>query len=888
MLTVRVSVCLTFGFLCTCCAFGQQKQEVKEPKEKVGWVTGYWAGWAKAAPKDVAWNAYTHICIFSATPTTNGGCKLGMGWNDSRVQAVVAEGHQNHVKMLLCVGGEGTGKGFVGATADAAVRATFITNIIALMQKYEFDGVDMDWEELGGKQDQYVAVHKELRAELDRISPRPLLTVAIANWMFNNTTAGIHPYMDQMNNMSYWTRIINNGVVDEAAIAKDMQGLVDKGVPKAKLGVGIGLDYEEGHAEVDCDPAACAAKCRFAISKEFGGVMIWAIEKDTKKNAGKQPCHDALSAFTPKALGAAGATAQSAKRVAAYGYFGDGGGPLHYGAAQIPFSKLTHLFHVAVNVTETGDGSISIARGATDPTLITEAHKAGTKVLACVQGRSQSFSKIATNAQAKALFAANMKGFVTKHNYDGVDIDWEVPEGKVQAGDCTAFMQTLRNTFPSPQYLLSMATPSVPKSEGAGGWGDFDIRGLTPILDFFNIMTYDFHGPWIDHAGHNSPLFSNPADLGHEGSCEDSVNLYVNKFSVPPDKINLGTAFYGYEFASSNLFAKYTDGSKVTFRNYGPYIKPRINGQGWTRHLDPVARNPYLLREDPIGCIVYDDAESIAAKTVYALQTRNLGGVFMWNISYDYDGTNQDLMSSMYQAFLDVTKAAKPSLFKVLVVASPDPDHGKVILPSKPVFEQMASNNNFSIDFCRDPKVITDENLANCQVFVMFQLAPFEMTSDEQAALQKFVSQGKGLVGVHGAGLFGTQFRPDAKYWQWYEDIFGGVIYSDHPKLQKGIIVIEDRTHPITRNLSEKFEVLDEWYEFNKNPRPNTHVLGVADEQSYKQVKPMGDHPMIWVSEKVDRGVYISIGHDASICTNENFTILLRDSILWAATPKAK
>jgi type 1 glutamine amidotransferase len=45
---------------------------------------------------------------------------------------------------------------------------------------------------------------------------------------------------------------------------------------------------------------------------------------------------------------------------------------------------------------------------------------------------------------------------------------------------------------------------------------------------------------------------------------------------------------------------------------------------------------------------------------------------------------------------------------------------------------------------------------------------------------------------------------------------------------------------------------------------------------------------MIWVSEKVDRGVYISIGHDASICTNENFTILLRDSILWAATPKAK
>ena len=287
-----------------------EQKGTTEQKEKVGWVTGYWSGWARIAPKDVAWNAFTHMCIFSATPTASGGCNLAMGWNERRVQAAVAAGHSNQVKVLLCVGGAGTGKGFVASTADAASRATFIKNIIALMRQYEFDGVDMDWEELDGKQDQYVALHKELRAELDQISPRPLLTVAIANWMFSKTAAGIHPYMDQMNNMSYWTRIINNGVVDEAAIAKDMQGLIDKGVPKAKLGVGIGLDYEEGHAEVDCDPAACAAKSRFAISQEFGGVMIWAIEKDVKKNAGQQPCHVAVSAFTPSA----GRTAMAAEK----------------------------------------------------------------------------------------------------------------------------------------------------------------------------------------------------------------------------------------------------------------------------------------------------------------------------------------------------------------------------------------------------------------------------------------------------------------------------------------------------------------------------------------------------------------------------------------------
>ncbi len=274
-------------------AFAQEKQA------KVGWCTAYWAGWSRISTKEVPWKTYTHLCIFSATPGASGSCKLAMGWNDTRVKAAVAEAHRNMVKVLLCVGGAGTGKGFVSSTEDATIRATLIKNIIALMQKYEFDGVDMDWEELQGKNAEYVALHKELRAELDKITPRPLLTAAIANWMFNRTTAQIHPHMDQLNNMSYWTRIIKNGAVDETAIAKDMQGLVDKGVPKAKLGVGIGLDYEEKRPEVDCDPKACEAKCRFAIAKGYGGVMIWAIEKDAKKFGGKQLCHDAISAFTP-------------------------------------------------------------------------------------------------------------------------------------------------------------------------------------------------------------------------------------------------------------------------------------------------------------------------------------------------------------------------------------------------------------------------------------------------------------------------------------------------------------------------------------------------------------------------------------------------------------
>ena len=51
------------------------------------------------------------------------------------------------------------------------------------------------------------------------------------------------------------------------------------------------------------------------------------------------------------------------------------------------------------------------------------------------------------------------------------------------------------------------------------------------------------------------------------------------------------------------------------------------------------------------------------------------------------------------------------------------------------------------------------------------------------------------------------------------EDFLGGVIYSPHPKYQQGTLVIEDRTHPITKGLPAKMVLSDEWYEFNESPQ---------------------------------------------------------------------
>jgi GH18 family chitinase len=85
-------------------------------------------------------------------------------------------------------------------------------------------------------------------------------------------------------------------------------------------------------------------------------------------------------------------------------------------------------------------------------------------------------------------------------------------------------------------------------------------------------------------------------------------------------------------------------------RDYGAYTKRRIDQDDWTQHIDPVAMGPYLTRGSPgPGFITYDDADLTARKVVYALEVRDLGGVFMWELSEDFDGRLQDLLDGMYR-----------------------------------------------------------------------------------------------------------------------------------------------------------------------------------------------------------------------------------------------
>jgi chitinase len=116
--------------------------------------------------------------------------------------------------------------------------------------------------------------------------------------------------------------------------------------------------------------------------------------------------------------------------------------------------------------------------------------------------------------------------------------------------------------------------------------------------------------------------------------------------------LNIGAPFYGYLFQGVDaLWAACGQGCTASEQNYGSYIEPLLKSSAWKQEMDKVAKSPYMVNTSSQEFITYDNEQSTAMKTRYVMKTRGFGGVFMWELSADYDGTNQDLLTAMYGAW---------------------------------------------------------------------------------------------------------------------------------------------------------------------------------------------------------------------------------------------
>ena len=334
-----------------------------------------------------------------------------------------------------------------------------------------------------------------------------------------------------------------------------------------------------------------------------------------------------------------------------------------YRADKIPYNKLNFICHAFIR--PQADGSLWVPETYIEPELISNAHAAEVKVLASIGGASggEKFSAIASDPVLRDTFANNLESFLRTHGYDGVDIDWEFPQNATDRANQNLLIEAIRTKFnsspqPAPLWLISMAVAS---GNWYGQWNDYNT--LNEYVDFYNLMTYDFHGSWSDHSGHNSPLYRGN-DFEMEGNVQAALHYTLNITpTVPPDKINVGIPFYGRNFTTTEELYDSCPGNCSTIDYNYNEIVPLIDN-GWTEHWDSASQVPYLTNDMGTGMLTYDNPRSVQLKARYALEM-NTGGVFVWALGADYiAGTGQPLIDALYDACSKSNRIYLPSILK--------------------------------------------------------------------------------------------------------------------------------------------------------------------------------------------------------------------------------
>ncbi len=275
------------------------------------------------------------------------------------------------------------------------------------------------------------------------------------------------------------------------------------------------------------------------------------------------------------------------------------------------------------------------------------ARQAGVKLLPAIGGWNDSnhFPAIAADPVKRQTFVNACINLINTYKFDGIDLDWEYPGYAPHGGspadkdNFTLLLLELRTALndltqqTGKEYLLTSCFGAAQSHMQHIDWDS-----ILPLVDWVNLMTYDFHGSWDPESNHHTPLYS-PA-VGDPDWCFDGAfNLITQTYNVPPEKINIGVAFYGKGLANcTQLYGPHTgyDGSTFWEDEGQPlYYNILKKMDLFTYHWDDQVKCPYLLGNTINTFVTFDDPVSIAYKAQYVMD-KNIGGVIIWEITGDY------------------------------------------------------------------------------------------------------------------------------------------------------------------------------------------------------------------------------------------------------------
>jgi len=251
---------------------------------------------------------------------------------------------------------------------------------------------------------------------------------------------------------------------------------------------------------------------------------------------------------------------------------------------------------------------------------------------------SPQFHPIVINSSLRARFVQSSIKLLEDYGLDGLDIDYEYPQNESQAKGYVELLTELRAALDhhatqkkaTYRFLLSIAAPCGPDN-----YKKLYISEMDRVLDFWNLMAYDFSGSWDTVSNHHANLYGGPL------SASQAVEWYISN-GVPRSKIVVGIPLYGRSFLN-------TEGPGSRYSGIGP--------GSWEAGVYDYRALPlpqsYKLRDDKIVAswtydyqkkemISYDDEEVGRMKGEY-IRREGLGGSMFWELSGDKETTREGM-----------------------------------------------------------------------------------------------------------------------------------------------------------------------------------------------------------------------------------------------------
>jgi chitinase len=264
--------------------------------------------------------------------------------------------------------------------------------------------------------------------------------------------------------------------------------------------------------------------------------------------------------------------------------------------------------------------------------------------------------------------------------FDGINIDWEYP-GKdpgngahfsaADRANATALVQEFRRQLGKNRLLtVDIAGGNV---NSTPSW---DLPQIAKVVDWIDLMAFDYHGGWDPLTDFNSPFALDPREPAVGGGALQwtwntvgSVAYFLLE-GVPADKLVVGIPFYGKEYvgvpsANNGLFQPFSHGvlgndspsyhdlvdTGLADANLVPIGPTAVSAtgagvNGFGRSFDVPAGAPWLYNPLLNGgtFISYVDPAAVRER-VALVRALGLRGAFAWEVSNDDNA--HDLVNAM-------------------------------------------------------------------------------------------------------------------------------------------------------------------------------------------------------------------------------------------------